>query len=182
MTEEKLKVALIQAHNKGDKEAANLFARKIKELRSSNNVIPVGTGENAQLVDMNQQPAQQPEMTMGDQALGALETGAALATGATTGRRHQLSQMVSGLSGVPATLCSRAVTGMATGTTCLTATAQHSTTNRMANHGIWQLCGLDPQQSYPAESTPAGDDSSAAVGTAATRAKCGRTIGVDDVI
>lgn len=34
MNEESLKQALIQAHNKGDKQAAELFARKIKELRA----------------------------------------------------------------------------------------------------------------------------------------------------
>jgi hypothetical protein len=33
MTEEQLKAALIAAHNKGDKEAAQLFANKIKEVR-----------------------------------------------------------------------------------------------------------------------------------------------------
>ena len=34
MNEESLKQALIQAHNKDDKQAAELFARKIKELRA----------------------------------------------------------------------------------------------------------------------------------------------------
>ena len=34
MTEEQLKAALISAHNKGDKEAAQLFASKIKEMRA----------------------------------------------------------------------------------------------------------------------------------------------------
>lgn len=98
MTEEKLKAALIQAHNKGDKEAAQLFANKIKELRSTNTVIPVGTGANTQLVDMNQQPAQQPELTLGDQALGALEAGAAMVTGSTTGALGYLGGAAQGLT------------------------------------------------------------------------------------
>lgn len=98
MTEEKLKAALIQAHNKGDKEAAQLFARKIKELRNANTVIPVGTGANTQYVDMNQQPAQQPELTVGDQLIGALETGAALATGATTGALGFIGGAAQGLT------------------------------------------------------------------------------------
>jgi hypothetical protein len=89
MTEEKLKAALIQAHNKGDKEAAQLFANKIKELRAQqpqqNNMIPVGTGSQTTYADMNQQPAQQPESTIGEKLLGGLEAGATMATGATTG-------------------------------------------------------------------------------------------------
>lgn len=91
MTEEKLKAALIQAHNKGDKEAAQLFANKIKELRAQpveaqqNNMIPVGTGSQATYANMNQQPAQQPESTIGEKLLGGLEAGATMATGATTG-------------------------------------------------------------------------------------------------
>ncbi len=98
MTEEKLKAALIQAHNKGDKEAAQLFASKIKELRNVNTTIPVGTGASAQLVDMNQQPVQQPELTLGDQALGALEAGAAMVTGATTGALGYLGGAAQGLT------------------------------------------------------------------------------------
>jgi hypothetical protein len=90
MTEEKLKAALIQAHNKGDKQAAQLFANKIKELRAQqpmqqNNVIPVGTGANTQLVDITQQPQQQPDTSIGEKLVGGLEAGATLATGATTG-------------------------------------------------------------------------------------------------
>jgi hypothetical protein len=91
MTEEKLKAALIKAHNSGDKEAAQLFASKIKQLRAAppqqqqNNMIPVGTGAQATYADITQQPAQQPDLTIGDRVVGGLEATAALATGATTG-------------------------------------------------------------------------------------------------
>lgn len=90
MTEEKLKAALIQAHNKGDKQAAQLFASKIKELRAGaapqqNNIIPVGTGAQTVYEDMNQQPKQQPVASFGDKVIGGLEASASLATGATTG-------------------------------------------------------------------------------------------------
>jgi hypothetical protein len=90
MTEEKLKAALIQAHNKGDKQAAQLFANKIKELRAQqpvqqNNVIPVGTGANTQLVDITRQPQQQADTSLGEKIVGGLEAGATLATGTTSG-------------------------------------------------------------------------------------------------
>lgn len=89
MNEEALKQALIQAHNKGDKQAAELFARKIKELRAQNQQsitqIPVGTGENATIADYSIQPEQKPEPSFLDKAAGAAEAGATMLTGATTG-------------------------------------------------------------------------------------------------
>lgn len=58
MNEEQLKAALIQAHNKGDKEAAQLFANKIKELRAK------------------------PEPSFGERVGGAFDAAATMATGA----------------------------------------------------------------------------------------------------
>lgn len=91
MTEEKLKAALIKAHNKGDKQAAELFARKIKELRAvqsasiDSNQIPIGTGAENIVVSMSEQPAQQQAPSMMDNIVGAADAGFSALTGATTG-------------------------------------------------------------------------------------------------
>lgn len=107
MTEEKLKAALIQAHNKGDKQAAQLFASKIKELRAQQplpdqpaefNAPPVGTSPDAYL----QQPsAPQPkrELGIGESIIGAVETALSALTGATTGAAGGLVGGVRGAAG-----------------------------------------------------------------------------------
>ena len=77
MNEDQLKSALIKAHDKGDKEAAMLFAGKIKEIR-------------AQAL---QQPAQQPDRTLGQKIGGAFDVAATMATGA-------IAQPVSGIVGL----------------------------------------------------------------------------------
>lgn len=102
MNEETLKQALIQAHNKGDKQAAELFARKIKELRAQGQQpitqIPVGTGENATIADYSVQPEQKPEQSFLDKAIGAAEAGATMATGATTGTLGYIAGATEGLA------------------------------------------------------------------------------------
>jgi len=47
--------------------------------------IPVGTGENSTIADINQQPTKQPEPSIADKAIGALEAGLTMGTGSTTG-------------------------------------------------------------------------------------------------
>lgn len=102
MNEEALKQALIQAHNKGDKQAAELFARKIKELRAQSTEpitqIPVGTGENAVIADYSVQPEQKPDQSFLDKAVGAAEAGATMLTGATTGALGYISGAAQGLT------------------------------------------------------------------------------------
>jgi hypothetical protein len=102
LNEETLKQALIQAHNKGDKQAAELFARKIKELRAQGQQpitqIPVGTGENAVIADYSVQPEQKPEQSFLDKAIGAAEAGATMATGATTGTLGYIAGATEGLA------------------------------------------------------------------------------------
>ena len=102
MNEESLKQALIQAHNKGDKQAAELFARKIKELRAQSvepiTQIPVGTGENATIADYSVQPEQKPEQSFLDKAVGAAEAGATMLSGATTGTLGYIGGAAQGLA------------------------------------------------------------------------------------
>ena len=64
----------------------------------ANNVIPVGTGANAQLVDITQQPAPQPELSVTDRLLGAVEAIAALGTGSTTGTLGYIAGAGEGLA------------------------------------------------------------------------------------
>ena len=84
MTEEKLKAALIQAHKKGDKQAAQLFARKIKEMRSQVGVDAQGEPTFSMGGHMPQ-PAPQPEQSFMDKAIGAGEAALTTLTGTTTG-------------------------------------------------------------------------------------------------
>lgn len=79
MNEEQLKRALIEAHNKGDKQAAELFARKIKELRAQQSVA--------------QQPAAQPEPSLADKALGAAEVAGSVLSGS-------IAEPLAGLAGI----------------------------------------------------------------------------------
>ena len=91
MTEEKLKAALIQAHNKGDKQAAQLFASKIKELRAQVqaqpngfNAPPVGTSPDAYLQQPNA-PQPKRDLSIGESIIGAGEVGLSALSSATTG-------------------------------------------------------------------------------------------------
>ena len=68
------------------------------DFGEENNVIPVGTGANTQLVDIAQQPAPQPELSVTDRLLGAVEAGAALVTGATTGTLGYIAGAGEGLA------------------------------------------------------------------------------------
>lgn len=98
MTEEKLKAALIQAHNKGDKEAAQLFASKIKELRAQTQPSQDAQGEpKLSMYDHPQQRPQQPERSIGDMAIGAGEALLTAATGATAGTAGSLIGTLEGI-------------------------------------------------------------------------------------
>ena len=68
------------------------------DFGEENNVIPVGTGANTQLVDITQQPAPQPEPSVTDRLLGAVEAGAAFVTGATTGSLGYIAGAGEGLA------------------------------------------------------------------------------------
>ncbi len=85
-TEEQLKQALIAAHKKGDKRAANLFASKIKEMRQQ--PIAAAASDSPQL-SMYENPASAPAASEGSQGgfslsnmLGPAEALAAAGTGA----------------------------------------------------------------------------------------------------
>lgn len=98
MTEEKLKAALIQAHNKGDKEAAQLFASKIKELRAQTQPTQDAQGEpQLSMYEQPQQRPQQPERSFGDMAIGAGEALLTTATGATAGAAGSLIGTLEGI-------------------------------------------------------------------------------------
>lgn len=88
MTIEQLKQALIAAHNKGDKQAANLFAEKIKAMQAQGGeqrqVGPTGVDYDVP-VDENLIAQPKPERTLGEKAIGLGEAALTLATGATTG-------------------------------------------------------------------------------------------------
>lgn len=101
-TEQQLKQALIQAHNAGDKEAANLFASRIKSMQAQ----PVQPGQsdlptesNLQADQQRAMAQQQPEASIGDKVIGALETGASLVTGATGGLIGGLAGGLAGATG-----------------------------------------------------------------------------------
>ena len=114
ITEERLKKALIQAHNAGDTEAANLFAQKIKDARlriQEQQAIPQGQSVLDTDASINlevpaggvsmafPQQTQQPDHTIGEIAAGTAEALAALGTGATTGALGFLGGSVLGAAG-----------------------------------------------------------------------------------
>lgn len=91
-TEEQLKQALIQAHNAGDTEAANLFASRIKAMRQ----------QPAQPATTQTEQVQDP--SLGQQALGGLENVASFLSGA-------VAEPLAGLSGIAAELIPGGRTG-----------------------------------------------------------------------
>lgn len=100
MTIEQLKQALITAHKKGDKQAANLFADKIKAMQAQGGeqrqVGPTGVDYDVP-VDENIIERPKPEITLGEKARGLGEAALTLATGATTGAAGFLGGAVKGI-------------------------------------------------------------------------------------
>ena len=98
-TEQQLKQALIQAHNNGDTQAAELFASKIKQLRSTNQGgNGVQTSPSQPVVDAPQ-PIEQRSTEFDpintDRAIGGLEGAASMISG-------MVAEPIAGLSGLVA--------------------------------------------------------------------------------
>ena len=87
-TEQQLKEALIKADAAGDMVAANLFARKIKEIRGA-------AAQPSVNANIQQQPVQEP--SFGEQALGVAENIGSLVSGA-------VAEPLAGLAGIGALL------------------------------------------------------------------------------
>lgn len=105
-TEEQLKAALIKADQAGDTQAAELFASKIKELRSQSQPMP-GSEQPQQPSPQPksvEQPAEEKEFSVLDNAIGALENLRAMSFGA-------VAEPVAGLSGLVASAIPGGKTG-----------------------------------------------------------------------
>ena len=98
-TEQQLKQALIQAHNNGDTQAAELFASKIKQLRSANQGgNGVQTSPSQPVVDtpqITEQRSTEFDPINTDRAIGGLEGAASMISG-------MVAEPVAGLSGLVA--------------------------------------------------------------------------------
>lgn len=96
-TEQQYKDALIKAHRAGDTRAAELFARKIKELRAPLQTDAQGEPVLSMGAELPQRPAQ-PEPSFMEQAIGAGEALLTTATGATTGAAGTLLGTLEGIA------------------------------------------------------------------------------------
>lgn len=96
-TEEQLKAALIKADQAGDTQAAELFASKIKELRSQSQPMPSvkQSQQSAMQLDPVEGAAEGKEFSVLDNAIGALENLRAMSFGA-------VAEPIAGLSGLVA--------------------------------------------------------------------------------
>ena len=94
-----LERALTRAHNAGDGQAARKLAAVINRERAARAADPIGT----QLMNLDgEQPVDEtivrkPEPTLGDRAVGTLETGGTLLTGMTSGLIGQIEGSVEGI-------------------------------------------------------------------------------------
>lgn len=87
-----LKTALFNADKAGDYDAARKIAAAIGQMQSTTSNIPESPERPAQY------QAPQEEPTLGEKAIGALETAATLATGATGGAIGQIGGTIAGMA------------------------------------------------------------------------------------